>query len=384
MHISVIRSYAEFEALGPEWQGLHQRARGASVFNSWEWQYAWWREYGRGASLCIVLARDAGVLVGILPVYIDTVRLFYFFPVRILRFLGVGGDTSPDDLDAMLDPDRTGETATALAAAVRDDLVHDWDVLQLTDMADDSAYRTVLRKALEQFSAREGVSASIAFLSLPDSWDSYLENLHRDRRYTMRQTRRRVEAQPGARFYVWQESARLDEAIDRLIALHHLRWHGRGEPYAFSTPGYVNFHRRVMHACHKQGWLRLYCLEVDATIIAMYYCYRFRNRIFYFQGGFDPAHSKLRPGLVLMGHAIEHAIGEGNDVFDMLRGDYEYKTQWAKERRQTYYLLARRRNPMALVYRLRREWLPALKHCLMRPGRRSTVSAARTGAAPDA
>lgn len=379
MQISVIRSDAEFQALAPEWQDLHERALGASVFNSWDWLHAWWSEYRRDAPLRIVLARDGGVLRGILPVYVDTVRVFRLFPVRVLRFLGVGGDTSPDDLDVLLHPEAAEDIARALASAVRGELGGDWDVLALTDMAENSVWRQALCRVCGDGMVEQGISASISYLTLPESWERYLEGLHRDRRYALRQTRRRLEAQPGARFFLWDDSARLDEAIDRLIDLHHLRWQGRGEEYAFSSPEYVNFHRRVMHAYQEKGWLRLYCLEVGGVIIAMYYCYRFRNRIYYFQGGFDPAVAKLRPGLVLMGAAIEHAIGEGNEVFDMLRGEYEYKTQWAKQRRTTHFCTAYRLSPVALLYRLRREWLPALKHRLSASG---TATALRSDGGP--
>jgi len=384
MQISVIRSDAEFHALAPEWQELHERALGASVFNSWEWLYAWWGEYRRSAPLRIVLVRQGEVLCGILPVYIDSVRLLRVVPVRILRFIGVGGDTAPDDLDALLDPAHANEAARVLVSAICQELEGEWDVLALSDMAEDSVLRQVLSGVFDNGMVKKGVSASIAYLTLPKSWDSYLEGLHRDRRYTLRQTRRRILSQPESRLFVWDDAARLDEAIDRLVALHLLRWRDRGEEHAFSTREYINFHRRVMHAFQTKGWLRLYCLEVGGVIIAMYYCYRFRNHIYYFQGGFDPAFSKSRPGLVLMGAAIEHAIGEGNEVFDMLRGEYEYKTQWAKQRRSTHYCTAYHLSIPALLYRLRREWLPALKHSLTRLARRPVATDARSGAASDA
>jgi len=83
--------------------------------------------------------------------------------------------------------------------------------------------------------------------------------------------------------------------------------------------------------------------------------------MYYFQGGFDPAMSKLRPGLVLMGHAIEQAILEGTRTFDMLRGEYEFKTHWAKERHETAQIAVSRITPAGLTWHLRTEILPALK-----------------------
>ncbi len=377
VHVSVVSDPAGFDALRADWSALLARARIASVFLSWEWLRAWWRHYGDGHALRLLVARRGDTVVGILPVYLQRTRVLRFVPVRTLRFVGTGGDTSPDDLDALLDPAHEAAAARALAEYVVGK-AGPWDVLLLTDMARDSAFRHALSGVAGRDRGAEGISARISYLVLPDSWEAYLDAQHRDRRYTLRQTRRRIEAQPGARLFLWEDAARLDEAIDRLVALHRLRWQERGEEHAFSTAQYTAFHREVMHSCQANGWLRLYCLEIGGNVVAMYYFYRFRNQVHYFQGGFDPALAKLRPGLVLMGYAIQHAIGEGNRVFDMLRGEYEYKTQWAKEQRETYYHRAYRWSPAALAYRLRHDWLPALKK-QMKDMRTRTSGAAPAG-----
>ena len=207
----------------------------------------------------------------------------------------------------------------------------------------------------------ESVSARISFANLPGSWAAYLETLSSDRRNVVRRFRRKLEALPAARFFTWQDAATLDTGIDRLIELHLKRWTDRSDSHAFSSKAYVGFHREVMHACLEKGWLRLFCIEAEGQIMAMLYCYRYRDRMFYFQGGFDPDMSKLRPGLVLMGHAIEQAILEGARVYDMLRGEYEFKTQWAKERHDTAQISLSRNTPAGLTWHLRTEVLPALK-----------------------
>lgn len=350
----------QLAALGPHWKALHARAPGASVFNSWEWQSAWWKWYGAGRPLRVFVVKDEEGVAGILPCYIDKVRVLKLFSLSMLRNLGTGGDTSPDDLDVLADPRCEQGVVEALAGLLARDR-GEWDILLLSDMAKESAFRAALVRSMGKASHREGISARISIAKLPANWDDYLGSLHRDRRYTIRKTRRRILEQDGAKLFVWNDPGHLDDAIDRLIDLHHQRWNELGESHSFSTPQYRGFHREVMHACQDNDWLRLYCLQIGDQIVAMYYCYRFRGRVYYFQGGFDPAISRLRPGLVLMGYAIQSAIEEGNEVFDMLRGEYDYKTQWAKDRRTTWYFIAYGRGIGVLAYRARREWLPALK-----------------------
>jgi CelD/BcsL family acetyltransferase involved in cellulose biosynthesis len=113
-----------------------------------------------------------------------------------------------------------------------------------------------------------------------------------------------------------------------------------------------------MKDCLERDWLRLYCLEVDGEIAAMSYCYRFRNRVFLMQSGYDPALSRFKPGNVLLGYALEHAMAEGNEVFDFLRGDHRYKQELATGDRDTTYAALFRPTVAAWIYRQRKFHLP--------------------------
>jgi CelD/BcsL family acetyltransferase involved in cellulose biosynthesis len=212
-----------------------------------------------------------------------------------------------------------------------------------------------------------GVAEHIAFVRLPSSWDAFLKGLPAKRRSGIRCARAKLlAAHPDARFFVWSDPAQLDEAIDRLAFLHRKRWQAAGEEHSFASRQYMDFHRGLMHSLMRRGSLRLYCLEIDGEPRAISYCYRMRNGVFCMQGGFDPDYARVAPGAVLLGHAIEHAIGEGNEIFDFLRGQHMYKEQLANASRETSYVALFRPNARALAYRLRHILLPAWKAQLER------------------
>ena len=240
----------------------------------------------------------------------------------------------------------------------------DWDVLLLTDMDPDCAFTAAIQMASKKapLGFRSGRAERIAFLTLPSSFDGWLQSLHRDRRYRVRKIRKQLNAaHPSARFFVWSDPATLDAGVDRFIHLHCKRWDSLGLPHGFSSPAYIAFHRAVMKACFSRDRLRLYCLEVSGQIIAMYYFYKFRDRVYLMQSGFDPDFSDVKPGQVLLGHIVEHAIGEGHQVLDFLRGDHRYKDELATGERETIYVNAFRASIGGVVYRTRRQYLPALK-----------------------
>jgi CelD/BcsL family acetyltransferase involved in cellulose biosynthesis len=349
-----------FTALAPTWEALHAEAPVASIFTSWLWQHEWWKVYGQDQPLRILVATEAGQTVGILPLYVQTSKVAGF-PVRHLRLVGTGGDTFPDDIGPVLGGSSPGEVGRALAqAALRLD---GWDILALADMDARLGFHEAAADEARQagLSLREGVAEHISYIDLPHSWDEYLKSASSTRRYRIRSRRRKLAALGPVRFFVWEDPATLDSAVDQLIALHRKRWDAVGEPGSFASRQYNQFHREVMKGCLGRGWLRLYCLELAGRIVAIKYAYRFRNAIYFMQCGFDPDVSPHAVGSVLLGHAIEHAIAEGNTVWDFLRGEYAYKAEWGTGVRNTMSVTVQRRGLAALMHDTRTVHLPALK-----------------------
>jgi CelD/BcsL family acetyltransferase involved in cellulose biosynthesis len=314
----------------------------------------------------VLVASEGSSVVGILPLYIDT-RSMLRYPVRLLRLVGTGGDTSPDDLGPVLAAGHEAEVAHALAeAALR---LPGWDVLWLTDLDPTCAFTTAMAEVAkrERLASHSGRSERITFMTLPASFDAWLASLHRDRRYRIKNARKKLEAaHPDARFFVWTDPATLSAGVEELIRLHTKRWQSVGEAHGFSSPEYRGFHHAVMAACMSRDRLRLYGLELSGQLAAMYYFYKFRDRTYLMQSGFDPDYGSVKPGNVLLGYVIEHAIGEGHAAIDFLRGNHRYKEELATGERQTVYLTVYRWRPGAAVYLGRRHVLPALKARLVK------------------
>lgn len=369
LRIRVIESNAELKALGPGWEALQAESALTSVFETFDWQSLWWESYGRGQPLRVILASDGDKLLGILPVYIQTEAMFHY-PVRLLRFVGSGGDTYPDDLGPIIAPGREPEIARALAEATM--RLPGWDVLLLGDMSPKCPFTKALAAAARaaRLETLTGQSQHIAYIDLPATWDGWLQSLNGDRRYRVKKIRKKLQAAHPARFFVWDDPATLDQGIDRLIYLHHKRWKSIGQPHAFDSPAYVTFHRAAMKACLARDRLRLYALELSGQVVAMYYFYRFRDVAYLMQSGFDPDFSDVKPGQVLLGHIIEHAIGEGHKGLDFLRGDHRYKDELATGERETMFVTAFRQTPGAWAYRARRLYAPAIKARVMEAVRR--------------
>ena len=360
-----MRSEAQFAELAADWNRLHEVAAAASAFNAWPWLYEWWRVYGSARRLHILIARREGALCGVLPLYVET-QSALGVPVRVARLLGSGGDTYPDDLGPIFSPECEHEASEALAGAALDS--GEWDALSIEDL--DS--RQPFGRWFELAAAKRGLQPErsaaqrIVYIDLPQTWEGYLASISRNRRSKVRSQRKKIHQEVPTRFHVWSDVSSIDAAFDAFTALHHKRWRAIGqESGSFRTAEYIGFHRAIVRSALLRGALRLYVLEVSGQPAAMLYALRFREGIYVVQAAFDPDLSRLRPGLVLFGHAIEHAIEEGNRVFDFLRGQHSYKEHLGGGERETETVTVAYTTSAGRVWslhrRLRLQVLPALK-----------------------
>ena len=348
--IEVIDNNADFDALEPAWRALEAQSLTHSIFRIWDWQRSWWQHYGYLGELRVLLAWDNDNLVGILPLYIQRQGL-----KRILRNIGTGGDTSPDYLDPLLAPHRSDDIAEALAGFAISG-VSGWNLLNVSDISLGSTFARMLEQNCRAHCVllETGEPMYITHGQLPSSWEGYLAQLSQNRRSILRRTRRRIDAMPEAVIEAVQRGPELDAILDRLAILHIRRWKGRAAHFAFSSPRYIAFHRDIIRRFSAEDRLRFHVLRIGGEIAGVYYGYRYRNRSYAFQSGFEPSLASLSPGVALIAHAIEHAIQEGCSDFDMLRGDYDHKKRWFSAYRTTVTTQACRRGMLAAGIWLRR------------------------------
>lgn len=366
MQLQVITDDAGIIALEPDWRRIHAEARDVSIFSGWDWLSLWWHHYGGERRLRVLVASADGVIVGILPLYIERSRLVRFVSIQNLRMVGSGGDTSPDYLGPIVLEQFREQACQAFAGWIANS--SEWDMLHLNDLVSGTGIRKCIATACATYRrpVRIGTAAKIAVVTLPSTWDEYLASLDKGDRYSVTRYLKKAEKSGASRFYWWEDQATLDQAIDRLIVLHRMRWHGRSASHSFASERYIAFHRTLMKRLAERGELALQCLEHEGEIIAMQYEYLFRGRLYDFQGGFDPSYANLRPGRVLTTWALRDAIERGIREYDFLKGEYRHKLLWTRQFRKTGYVRSFSTGWRGRLAHLRHGVLPSWKGTVRR------------------
>ena len=361
--LEVIDDEPGLAALRDEWERLERLDPECTPFNTWLWNSLWWRHYaatGARSRRLRVLAlrarnRDGatGRAVALLPLQVSRERRLGVLRADTLRFLGSGGDTSPDYLNLVAEPASRARAERRLLDAVF--AMDDWQHLHLSDVASPSSLETALdeRLAHERGVRLGGRVNSIRVATLPSSWEDYRLALSRKRRKQINHRRNRLERAGRCELGIAATPAELAEAREALVELHRARWRSKGERGAFVSREYVDFHRAVIEGFFARDALWLATLRLDGRIIGVQYVFRWRDALLFFQSGYSPAHEGLSPGHVLFTHVIGEGIARGLRRVDMLKGDYDYKRVYARRTRRTRDISYLRPGALATLVALR-------------------------------
>ena len=195
MRVECLRSEEAFSQLQTVWQTLERRDPACTPFNTWSWNQLWWRHYARGTDrLALLVVRQDSRVVAIAPFYVHATRMCRVIPVNVLRFIGTGGDTSPDYLNIIALP----ECRDMAEAAVLDYLPRfdSWHKLLLSDMSENSslALRTAAFAEAQPGMVLAPQYHVIQKAGLPHSFDEYRLQLSRKRRKQINHRQNRLDA----------------------------------------------------------------------------------------------------------------------------------------------------------------------------------------------
>jgi CelD/BcsL family acetyltransferase involved in cellulose biosynthesis len=342
-------SEAEFLGAGAWWDELLSRSAADSFFLRHAWLAAWWRHFGSGRMLRVIVAEsDDGRIAGVAPWCHSTELDHRVLPVGEVSFLGRYGVTG-DYLDVFAEKGRESEVLRAcLAGILRDSR---WDLLRVSDVLDGSP---TLAQLLEEapahgLTAVPGTTKLCPYLPLPGTWDAFLASVSGNMRSNLRRREKKLAAL-GVRFEEARGAA-IAPALDALFTLHGARWETKGLTGNFVDPRLRAFHHEIAPVFDREGAVGLWTAVLNGKPAAAIYGFRHRGRFLYYQAGFDPAFAEHGVGLALMGHAIKQSIAAGITEFDYLRGDEDYKKRWTDKARHTKTFVFARPNLRGFAWR---------------------------------
>jgi CelD/BcsL family acetyltransferase involved in cellulose biosynthesis len=299
------------DQLAPEWRQLLDRTGNRWPFLQPSWLRVWLKHQTiRGESLLLAV-RDGPVLTGVVPLLQNDQDL-----------LLAGDSEICDYMDIIAEP---GSHAAVLEATLAYLDETPFAGISFWGLREDSPTLAALPTIANRhgLTYRQDEEAVCPRVSLPASWDDYLQTLSKkDRHELRRKIRRMTEAGGSAREYALADPAAVLDAMPDFFRLHR---DSRQDKAEFMSAEMERFFLDMTGALAQEDLIRLYFLEIDERRVASVLTFNCNDELWLYNSGFDPAFASASVGLVSKALVLRQAIEDGKRCYDFLRGAEPYK-----------------------------------------------------------
>jgi len=348
LRIVRIDNYRDFLDLRETWNDTLERCSDNNIFSTWEWLTLWWKHFGEGRQLMILLAENGSKTVGIAPIMCSAYRLFGIW-IRKIEFIGSGAS----DYCSFILAEKHDECMRLFSQYVSR-LPEEWDYVELTDVSEKAGWLGAL-KAMSGSTklAQRAYLHECSYIPISVSQQEYLDSLSTRQKKNLRRNARNLEKDFTVEYLDSSKTTSFGQEMNFFFDLHQKRWTAKRFSGIFSSQQARDFHVDVARSFSQQGWLGLFFLKLSGIPAAVLYGFRYNSKFYYYLSGYHPRFSRYGVGSLLTQHVVNVCIKEGLKEFDFLRGSEDYKNRWNTSSRWNLQLVLTRKGFLPL---LRTKW----------------------------
>lgn len=307
MEYLLIRDESAFLDERDRWTQLYTSMDDATPFQTWEWNYYWWKHNEKSNSLFVIKAINGKEVCGYAPLVVEN---------RTVRFIG------GRDMDYGRFVVRTREIPV-IEGFVDLILKSGYD-MQLQEMASRNEQLHIVEKLIEKkrhVYVRKTTRAVYIDLTKYGNYESYKKTLSTNAKNSVRQMLKRVDAN--------QITIKVEPADDDTlkkagsIFLDRQRKRGGSVDFSWATT--------VMKDLSSVGLLALYFVYRGDEPIAFMAVMNGKTGFYTWLMAFTEDSSRIGAGQLLNYQVILDSFAGEYQLLDFMRGDYDFKMRWECE-----------------------------------------------------
>ena len=333
MKIETVRGKQLPSSIREEWNAVLAKNQQSNPFLTPFWGELWLNHFGESLEARLFLFRDDGGDLQGLGYFLESTR----DDKKGLTLLG--SQDVWDYRDFIILPGREEEIFRDLAALFEQS---SWEYIELNSIAEFSSTTTFFPKVMESFGFRvtREIEETVINLSLPSTWEEFLERLSAKDRHELRRKIRRIEKEGSCAWGRVEDLSSVDEKMRIFLDLHR---QSRRDKSEFMTPRMEAYFRDLGEGLLSKGWLDLSFLQFQGKEIAAFFSFDFGGIKYVYNSGYDPVFSWYSPGIILSAYCIRGAIEKGMRGFNFLRGREDYKYHLGGREEANYRLRAEKK-----------------------------------------
>jgi CelD/BcsL family acetyltransferase involved in cellulose biosynthesis len=316
LSVDVVTTTEGLGMIKEAWEALFETACDVTVFQSFDWNYAWWENFGHGYGLSIIVVYEKNRLVGLAP-----------FAIR--RRLGVP-QIEPIGRDqyayfGLLVENEREDVMEAIAGRLRDlypvGLVH----FPYYDVGNYSV--NVLGATLSIAGWREiRWQRNVAqYIHEDNGYQTYINEKSQKARYNLKRERKKLEEHKQMAVVCYRGPEIDQRVIQRMADIQKRSWLWRRGTDPVDSGAFNVSIRQLGRA----GMAEVFIMTLDGLDVAFILNFCCARSSHCMAIAFDEALESLSLGKVLMNICVQTLLDQGVTTYDFLFGDGEYKRFWA-------------------------------------------------------
>ena len=322
-------SWSQLAPLRYAWDHFVETHAG-DVFTTFDWCSIWWKHYGHGRRLEVYVFTEKAELVGILPLFRETLRIG---PVQLRAIRVVGCDHSPATCDVVIADGHQQEVISGLRDRLCPGRSEPWDLFHIGPLP---GYRKDVKSLQEDLAGSFGLSANVTVrecgphtvFKLPSSSASFASHMSKNMRTGIKKETRRLYRRHRVTVSYATGRRQIVEAFQRLVTLHDRQWQAKGlRGYFGEWPRSESFYLDIAQAHAARGRTILQKIHAEDEPLSVLFALRFGKSVHALLYGrsSEKRWNFCSPGRFAVWTLIRNAIAAGMQRVDALRADYDHE-----------------------------------------------------------
>lgn len=316
MNIKIITTASEFTELKNGWTELLEKSEDSQVFYTWEWMNTYIQNLlTNEEKLFIILAEEAGKYVTIAPLKIKYKTIL----LRKKRMLTNLTDSTTDYNSIIMDQSYNYKKLLEKIVDTIQANSDQWDIMRLINLNE----RSYLPQNLYEILTSKQFSNVAIYVNTVCPYLKYSDiEVKRSKKQMKNILRQKRRLEKNSNIEIC-----LNEKFDVEIFHKLVEFKNKTHPHStLKDSRVVNFYIELSKIIPEK--IHFSYIKSDEEVIAIYFGFKDKNKIYYYMASYDLRHANTGAGLILLKDIID-SEEKNVELFDFLKGNYRYKFFWA-------------------------------------------------------
>jgi len=314
-----------------------------------EWTQALLKSHLTGYTISLIVLRDLDDIVGIVPLYLKTIRKFGL-SLSTLFPVSEHFNTHSDLL--LKNP---SEELLEIFIKALFNLKARWDVFRINRLVEThSLLDHMASHPSDGFHCRFEIRKHEPsfYIQLETSYDDFLKKRSSNFRYKLKSVSKKLPSMGDTRFLKNPDIDSFDEIFDMIRFVEEKSWKHENGTGITCNDKQSTFYRELFKNALKKGWLRFCFLCLNQEPIAYEIGLVNKNKYYGVHGSYDERFKQWNPGTILLAQFINDLIRDRIEEYDWFGEPFEWERRWTDKFRWHKSLLIYNNTPKAALFRL--------------------------------